>query len=94
MLTAECTHQLVEVSGWGPGTSFFLERAELETVDGAKHVRLHEPMHAGALLFIRFVKEVTAQNLYPLVYRIEEVGAPSPDGLRDVRIERLGTQRY
>jgi hypothetical protein len=94
MTVVECIRQPVEVSGWGPGTSFFLERADLETHEGEKVVRLHQPLYIGALLFVRFVEQVSAQNLYPLVYRVEGIRPAEAEGRYEMRIEKLGIQRY
>ena len=76
----------VEVSGWDKSQAFFVEKSDLEwTEDSGKRVVLSYKVQDRSVVFVRLLRQLSAERSHPVPYEAEFV-ALTPEGGRLFRL--------
>jgi hypothetical protein len=77
----------IEVSGWGLGHVFFVEKTDLLSAEsGEKKLLLHRALPDGAVIFIRLIAPGSPYGSVPAAYQVENVQPMNSTGLCEMRI--------
>ena len=76
----------VEVSGWDKHQAFFVEKSELAwSEECGKQVALSHAVTDGAVVFLRLLRPLSTDGVYPVAYETEFV-ATTPGGQHQFRL--------
>jgi hypothetical protein len=77
----------IEVSGWGLGDVFFVEKTDLLwTESGEKKLLLHRALPDGAVIFVRLIAPEAPYSSVPVAYLVGNVQPMNSTGLCEMRI--------
>jgi hypothetical protein len=80
----------IEVSGWGPDDSFFVEKTELRwSPSGDKQVVLRRALTEGAMIFVRLLGSQSMKGSVPVAYQVNGIQPMNCEGLCEMQLRQM-----
>lgn len=80
----------VEISGWDSSQTFFVDHCELEWSEkSGKLVTTWRSLRPGTMVFVRLLHPTSAEQPFPVAYRIEPVGLNNKDRANRFRLTQV-----
>jgi len=83
------TSYRVETSGWDLDENFFVEKTDLDWIDGEKTIHLQHSVRKGTVVFVRLMGINMQENAFPIAYQAASVTYQMHERCYDVSLMQL-----